>query len=204
MNAPSQQRGLALIISGPSGAGKTTIAHAVVASFEDASFSVSLTTRPRTEREREGVDYRFVTEDDFIQRLSAPGPEGLGEFLEHAGVYGKRYGTLRKPVLDALDEGRTIVLEIDAQGAQQVKAQIPDAFAIFILPPSDEELLQRLRDRRREGEDAIQRRFASAQREIAFARTSGVYDLFVTNDDLHRAIGEVVDAVARRRAAGAA
>lgn len=199
MTPTREHPGLALIISGPSGAGKTTIAHAVVSAFSDAAFSVSLTTRPKSEREIDGSDYHFVTEEEFIARTQAPGPEGLGDFLEHAGVYGKRYGTLREPVIDALEDGRMIVLEIDAQGAKLVKSQIPDAFAVFILPPSDEALLQRLRDRKREGESAIQKRFANAQREIAFAKECGVYDLFVTNDDLPRAIRQLIDAVADRR-----
>lgn len=185
--------GLLLIISGPSGVGKTTITRGVERGTRGAVFSVSATTRPRTDADVEGVDYHFVGVVEFDRMIAD------GELLEHAEVFGNKYGTPRAWVLEQLERGRVVILEIDVEGARQVKAKMPEAFGVFILPPSEETLLQRLRDRKREGEEIIQRRFAEARREIAFARESGVYDLFIVNDDLERAIEEAIDAVKRRR-----
>lgn len=185
--------GMLLIISGPSGAGKTTITRGVERSIADSVFSVSATTRSRTPADVEGVDYHFVTEDAFnAMKLS-------GEFLEHAGVYGKQYGTPKAWVAEQLKRGRLVILEIDVQGAQQVKKHIPDAYGIFILPPSEEELLQRLRSRKREDESQIQKRFAAAKREMEAARASGIYDLFIENVDVTAAIDQAVAAVNQKR-----
>jgi len=175
-----------LIISGPSGVGKTTITRAVERDFADqgAVFSVSATTRPKTAADREGVDYHFVTDEEFDRLIEE------GAFLEWAGVFGRRYGTLRRWVEDRLAEGKLVILEIDVQGAINVRRAMPDAFGIFVLPPSEEALLERLRARKREPEEMIQRRFAEAKREIATARESGVYDAFVVNDTLEHAIAE--------------
>jgi guanylate kinase len=188
--------GLLLIISRPSGVGKTTITRGVERSIAGSVFSVSATTRAKTEADVEGVDYHFVDEEGFDRLVRE------GELLEWANVFGKRYGTPRKWVEEQLRRGRLVILEIDVEGARQVKAKVPDAFAIFVLPPSEEVLLQRLRERKREGEDAIGVRFAEAKREIAFARDGGVYDLFIVNDNLQRAIAEAVGAVERRRRGG--
>jgi guanylate kinase len=185
--------GLLLIISGPSGVGKTTITRGVERSIEDSVFSVSVTTRAKTDADVEGVDYHFVTDEQFDRLVEAD------DLLEWAGVFGKRYGTPRKWVDEQLRRGRLVILEIDVEGGRQVKAKMPGAFGVFILPPSEEVLLQRLRDRRRESEAAIQKRFAEAKREIATAREGGIYDLFITNDDLPRAIAEAVGAVGVRR-----
>ena len=193
---------MALVVSGPSGAGKTTIARALERECPDGFFSISLTTRQPGPGDRDGVDYRFVSEEEFAQR-SAPQPgRPMGEFLEHAGVYGRRYGTLRAPVDEALAAGRLVILEIDVQGAKQVKAAIPSASGLFVLPPSDEALLTRLRSRRRDTEEAIQRRFTAAQREIAEARECGVFDRFIVNDNLERAVAEAIEVVRGLRAAG--
>jgi guanylate kinase len=186
--------GMLLIISGPSGVGKTTITRGVERSIPDAVFSVSCTTRPRTPADVEGVDYHFVDDETFERMKSA------GEFLESAGIYGRKYGTPRAWVLEQLRRGRLVILEIDVAGAVQVKRQIPDAFAIFILPPSEETLLERLRARKREDESAIQRRFAQARREIESARASGVYDHFLVNSDLERTIADAVALVQTERA----
>ncbi|MBL0928407.1 MAG: guanylate kinase [Phycisphaerales bacterium] len=187
--------GMLLIISGPSGVGKTTITRAVERSIPDAVFSVSCTTRPRTSADAEGVDYHFTTVDDFKAR------EAAGEFIETAVYAGNHYGTPRAPVDAQLARGRLMILEIDVQGAKNVKRQYPEAFALFILPPSEATLLQRLRDRKREPEEVIQRRFRIAQEEIAEARRCGAYDAFLVNDDLERAIAEAVGMVNARRAA---
>lgn len=189
--------GLLLIISGPSGVGKTTITRAVERSIPGAVFSVSATTRPRTDADVEGVDYTFVTDAEFDRLVASDA------FLEWAGVFDKRYGTRRAWVEEQLARGRLVILEIDVQGAAAVKKQMPQAFAVFILPPDEQTLLERLRNRKREGEDKIQRRFAEARREIAEAKSSGVYDAFVVNRDLDHTINETVGLV-RGRLAGRA
>lgn len=186
--------GLLLIISGPSGAGKTTITRGVERRIADSVFSVSYTTRVKTPADTEGVDYHFTTDEQFNAM------KARGEFLETAGVYGKQYGTPKAPVLEQLRRGRLMILEIDVQGAIAVKRQVPDAFAIFVLPPSEEVLLQRLRDRKREDEAQIQKRFAAAKAEIDAARNSGVYDVFIVNDKIDTATQRAIDLVSAERA----
>lgn len=186
--------GMLLIISGPSGVGKTTITRGVERSIADSVFSVSATTRPRTGVDVEGVDYHFVGDAEF-ERM-----KGAGEFLETADIYGKKYGTPRRWVEEQMARGRLVILEIDVQGAVQVKRRMPEAFGVYILPPSEDALLDRLRSRKREQEEAIQRRFAAAKREIQDARASGVYNVFITNRVLEDSIAEAVEAVKKERA----
>jgi guanylate kinase len=185
--------GLLLIISGPSGVGKTTITRGVERSIPDAVFSVSWTTRARTPADVEGVDYHFVSDDEF------EGMRAAGGFLESAGIYGKKYGTPREWVQEQLRRGRLVILEIDVQGAEQIKAKVPGAYALYILPPDEATLLQRLRDRRRDDEATIQRRFAQAKNEIERARAGRVYDAFLVNRDLNAAIAEAVRIVSAER-----
>lgn len=185
-----------LIISGPSGVGKTTITRAIERSIPDAVFSVSFTTRPPTPVDVEGVDYHFVSRAEFDRRAA------LDEFLETAEFAGNAYGTPRAPIEAQIARGRLMILEIDVQGAKQVKARMPGAYGLFVLPPSEDVLLQRLRDRKREAEEVIQRRFRLAQEEIAEARRCGAYDAFIVNDNLPRAIDEALKLVRERRAAG--
>ena len=186
-------RGTLLVVSGPSGVGKTTIVHEVIRRL-GGEFSVSATTRARSDRERDGIDYHFVDEPTFERWI------GEGRFLEHAKVFGRSwYGTLRAPVEEALAKGRLIVLDIDVQGARDVKRAMPEAFAVFLLPPDEETLLKRLRARGREDEASIERRFAEARREIAYARSSMVYDRFIVNDDLEIAVDGLCDLVRARR-----
>lgn len=191
--------GMVLIISGPSGVGKTTITRGVERSIPGAVFSVSWTTRPRTDADAEGIDYHFVSDDEF-ERFKAG-----GGFLETAGVYGKKYGTPKAWVFEQIKRGRLTILEIDVVGATTVKQVIPDAYALFILPPDEATLLGRLRARKREDEATIQRRFSRAQDEIAAAKRSGVYNEFIVNDvieaSIAKAIGLVNTELARRRAA---
>lgn len=181
--------GLLLVISGPSGVGKTTITHAVERSFANAVFSVSYTTRPVTPQDREGVDYFFISEASFDEKIAS------GAFLEHAGVFGRRYGTPRAWVEEQMSAGRLVILEIDVQGAINVKRAIGGAFCLFVLPPSEEELLRRLRARGREDETTIQRRFGAAQHEISVARSCGVYDRFLVNSILPETVKEAIDVV---------
>ncbi|MBN8644013.1 MAG: guanylate kinase [Planctomycetes bacterium] len=193
--ATDTDNGMLLIISGPSGVGKTTITRAVERSIPDAVFSVSATTRPKTEADVDGVDYHFIGEQEFLRR------EAAGEFLETAVYAGNRYGTLRAPVEAQLSRGRLMILEIDVQGAKSVKGKMPGAFALFILPPSEDVLLARLRSRKREAEEVIQRRFKLAQGEIAEAKRCGAYDAFLVNDDLDRSISEALRMVGEARRA---
>lgn len=190
--------GMLLIISGPSGVGKTTVTRAVERSIPGSVFSVSATTRPKTEADVDGVDYHFVDDAEFDRMI------GAGEFLEWVNLFGKKYGTPRRWVEEQLARGRLVILEIDVVGAIKVKQQMPEAFAVFILPPSEEALLARLRSRKREGEEAIQKRFAEARREIATARESAAggratYDRFIVNDVLEGTIAEAVGAVTAER-----
>ncbi len=180
---------MVVIFSGPSGVGKTTITRAVERSIPGAVFSVSATTRPPTPADVDGVDYHFVNDEQFGQMVDR------GEFLEWVDLFGKKYGTPRAWVQEQTSRGRLVILEIDVVGAQKVRAQMNDAFGVFILPPSEEVLLERLRARKREDEAVIQRRFAEARREIAQAQAGTVYDRFIVNDVLDHAIGEAVGAV---------
>jgi guanylate kinase len=185
-------RGLLLVLSGPSGVGKTTIAHELIRRF-GGHFSVSCTTRRPSAGERDGVDYRFMSEAEFAAMVARDA------FLEHAMVFGRSsYGTPREPVETSLHAGELVILDIDVQGAEQVHARVPDMLGIFILPPDEDSLLARLRQRGREDEAAIQRRFAEARLEMGRARGNGVYDAFVINDDLGAAIEQVAELVGAR------
>lgn len=186
--------GFVLIISGPSGAGKTTITRGVERGVPGSVFSVSATTRPKTAADVEGVDYRFVSDEEFEAMRSR------GEFLETAGVYGKKYGTPRAWVMEQIKRGRLVILEIDVQGAISVKGHLPDAYAIYVLPPSEGSLLERLRSRKRESEEAIQRRFEQGCAEIERARSCGVYDAFIVNDVLEDSIRKAIELVSAERA----
>ncbi len=188
----TSRRGLLLVISGPSGAGKTTIARALEKKLDQSIFSVSVTTRPKREMDREGIDYFFVDDDRFEDMLDA------GRFLESANVFGRKYGTPRAWVEDRLREGKVVILEIDVAGGRQVRRHVPDMFGLFVLPPSEEALLDRLRARGRDDEEEIERRFAQAKSEMAEARACGAYDEFVVNDDLERVIDESLAAIRAR------
>jgi guanylate kinase len=195
--------GMLLIISGPSGVGKTTITRAVERSIPGAVFSVSATTRARRATDTEGVDYHFVGDAEFDRMIRD------GAFLEWVNLFGKKYGTPKAWVQEQLARGRLVILEIDVVGAIKVKKQIPDAFGVFVLPPSEECLLERLRARKRENEEEIQRRFAEAKREIEQAKTCNppVYNTFIVNDKLdlaiQQAISDVLGELQRRRLKGA-
>jgi len=191
----SQRQGLLLVMSGPSGVGKTSIVHGMLARL-GAAFSVSATTRQQTAQERDGEDYFFISNDEFQRWINED------RFLEYAQVFGRSwYGTPREPVEGQLASGKIVVLDIDVQGAAQVRTAMPNAFGVFILPPSEDELFRRLKERGRDDEDAISRRFAEARKEIAIAQGSGVYDAFVVNDNLDRAISEVESLVRKRLSA---
>jgi guanylate kinase len=171
-----------LVLSAPSGAGKTTIAHRLRESRDDVVFSISATTRPPRERERDGVDYHFVGEDEFRRMIDA------GELIEWAQVHGNYYGTPLSVVRDAAARGQYLLLDIDVQGARQIRDKVPQAVHIFILPPSGQVLVQRLTGRGSEDEERVQRRLRNALAEI---RTAGEFDHVVVNDDLQAAVADV-------------
>jgi len=185
--------GLLLILSAPSGAGKTTLARDFLARHPDARFSVSATTRAPRGQEREGEDYHFVSRERFAALV------GEGAFAEWAEVHGERYGTLKKTVEEALARGQIAVFDIDVQGGKKLKELFARrAVAVFILPPSLEELERRLRARLTDGEAAILRRLAVASAEIE--KGAREYDYFVVNDDRGRAGEELDLVVAHERA----
>jgi guanylate kinase len=176
---------LVFIVSGPSGSGKSTLVQRIL-ELPGTMPSVSCTTRPRRAAESSGKCYHFVSDAEF---------EGMvrrGEFLEYARVFGKHaYGTPRRYLDEARTKGLDLVLEIDVQGAAQVKAKLPESVAIFILPPSREELERRLRARGQDSEEEIERRLGRAKEEIAAFWSITKYDFCVVNDDMERAGREV-------------
>ena len=177
MTAPSVTSNI-IIVSGPSGSGKSTLVEKLAA-LPGIMFSKSCTTRPARAAENPGKCYDFVSEAEFQQRIQQ------GDFLEYAQVFGKHwYGTPRKWVDEARRSGKDLVLEIDVQGARQVKQKLPDAIAVFIVPPSRQDVEKRLRDRGQDSEQAIASRLERARQEM---HGSSEYDFIVVNDDLERA-----------------
>ncbi len=177
-----QPKAAPVVLSAPSGAGKTTIARALVEGEEDFAFSVSVTTRAPRAGEADGRDYWFVSDSEFREMVVR------GEMAEWAEVHGELYGTPRESLVRAAAAGKHVIMDIDVQGARQIREAVPEALLLFILPPSMEELLRRLKGRGTEGEGAIRRRLATSLNELTAAEA---FDFFVVNDDLERTIGEV-------------
>ena len=171
-------RGKLLVLSGPSGAGKSTVIARLMTMLERTNFSVSATTRAPRPGEQEGRDYFFVSQEAFDRMTEN------GELLEHAEFVGNCYGTPKAPVLAMLEAGENVILDIEVQGAAQVKALMPEAITVFLSPPSLEALEARLRGRGTESEEKIRRRLETARREMALAPG---YDHIVINDDPDRA-----------------
>jgi guanylate kinase len=171
-----------VILSSPSGGGKTTIAQRLLATRDDVGFSISATTRPARESERDGTDYHFLTEEEFARRRDA------GAFLEWAEYGGHLYGTLEAEVDRVLAGGRHVVLDIEILGAAQIRQRRSDVMSIFILPPSADVLFQRLTQRASDDRESLARRLTQAGIELQQAEH---YDYVVVNDDLEQAVAEV-------------
>ncbi|HEU4619080.1 MAG TPA: guanylate kinase [Gammaproteobacteria bacterium] len=191
MAGSTRPRGRLVVLAAPSGAGKTTLVRSLLARRPDLEFSVSYTTRPKRKSEIEGRDYFFVDERRFKEMVDRD------EFLEHARVFDHWYGTGRRHVEELLDSGRDVLLEIDWQGARQVRARAPDALTVFILPPNAEALETRLRTRGTDSPEVVERRLRDALGDMSHWQE---FDYVVVNDDLERAADELAEIVAGRGA----
>jgi guanylate kinase len=187
-----------IILSSPSGGGKTTIARHLLERRRDVGYSVSCTTRAPRPREVDGKDYYFLTRDEFVKRRLA------GDFAESAEVHGNLYGTLRSEIARVLGKGQHVIMDIDVQGARQIREAFPSSVTVFVLPPSGEVLLERLRKRKTESPQQLVSRLNSALQEL---RAVEEYEYVVVNDDLDHAIqsvGAILDAevLSRERVSG--
>ena len=187
-----------IILSSPSGGGKTTIARHLLERRRDVGYSVSCTTRAPRPREVDGKDYYFLTRDEFVHRRLA------GDFAESAEVHGNLYGTLRSEIARVLGKGQHVIMDIDVQGARQIREAFPSSVTVFVLPPSGEVLLERLRKRKTESPQQLVSRLNSALQEL---RAVEEYEYVVVNDDLDHAIqsvGAILDAevLSRERVSG--
>jgi len=183
MSNEMQRRGLMLVLSSPSGAGKTTLSRRLLQTDPDIVMSVSATTRAPRPNEVEGQDYFFVSSEKFDEMVEA------GEFLEHANVFGNKYGTPRAAVMAALEAGKDVLFDIDWQGTQQLKVQArEDLASVFVLPPSKAELERRLRIRAQDSEIVVRQRMAKASDELSHWAE---YDYLLLNDDIQHAQGKL-------------
>jgi guanylate kinase len=193
-DATSPTGGGLFIVSAPSGGGKTSLTRTALQRLAAlglrAEISVSYTTRAPRSGEQDGVHYHFVDQPRFLAMIDA------GEFLEHAEVFGRRYGTGRQRTQDLLAQDCDVILDIDWQGARQVRAQMPGALSVFILPPSLAELERRLRGRGQDDEATVQKRMAAARAEMSHYAE---YDYLIVNDDFERALGQLVALFEARR-----
>jgi guanylate kinase len=185
------QPGILLVLSAPSGAGKTSLAHRLLHEMPEAHFSVSCTTRAPRGKERDGVDYTFVDVETFRRQIDQ------GQFVEWAEVHGHFYGSPQSAVDRARASGGIVVFDIDVQGGQAIKRKHPDAVDVFILPPSMQELANRLRGRGTDAEEIIARRLLGARSEIE--RGIATYDYIIVNDDFERAYQELRSVVTAER-----
>ena len=192
MTDTKSKKGKVVIISGPSGVGKSTICKELVKQISDVCMSVSVTTRPKSDAEIDGKDYWFISEEEFQQRIDND------LLLEHAKVFNHYYGTPKDKIAEALDAGKVAILEIDVQGAKQAKAVFDDAVMIFILPPTEKALADRMNRRGRDAEDAAEERLNGASAEIAAAWQ--YYEYMVINEDLQQAVSECVQIIENARA----
>lgn len=180
------RKGTVYIISAPSGCGKGTVLAQVFSQLKDYYFSISATTRAPRPGEQDGVNYHYITKDQFRSMIERD------EFLEYAEYVGNFYGTPRAPVTENVEKGTDVFLEIEIRGFRQIKEKLPDAVSIFIAPPSLEELERRLRGRSTETEEKLRSRLEKAEQEMQYA---GLFDHVVVNDQVERAAGEILSIV---------
>src|SRR5438270_5302423 len=195
MSAAVHHPGLLVVLSGPSGVGKSTISRRL-AERMNVKYIASATTREKRAGDDEAKNYEYVSREEFFKRLDSDA------FLEYAQVYGDFYGTPKHPALDYLAAGQDVLLEIDVQGAMQVRYQYPNALLVFILPPDAQTLQQRLMDRGRDSPDDIQKRFRAAKREVQMAKGSRAFDHMVINDTVERAVEEIIKTIKHKRSGG--
>ncbi len=195
MNETKTASGLLIVLVGPSGVGKSTISRRLAEQLQ-VWYTVSFTTRQRRPNEEKGKTYHHIDREEFFRRLDN------NEFFEYAQVYGDYYATPKHPALDHLAGGQDVLLEIDVQGALQVRHHYPDALMIFLLPPDEPTLLKRLTDRDRDSTDEIHKRFMAAKREIHMAKGSRAFDTMVVNDKLDTAVEEIIKLIKHKRAGG--
>lgn len=181
-----QTKGRLIAIAAPSGTGKTTIVKSILKSMPELKFSVSATTRKKRDVEVHGVDYFFLTEEEFLQKIQND------EFLEWEKFYDYYYGTLKEHVFNIIDEGNSVVLEVDVKGALNIKKIFPDTILIFIEPPSFEELVKRLENRKTETSEDLQKRIKRAEMELSLKNG---FDYSIVNNKLDDAISEVASII---------
>jgi guanylate kinase len=180
--------GRLIVFAAPAGGGKSTVIGRLREAHPDWGFSVSATTRPPRPGEVDGREYYFLSREEFRRRV------GAGEFLEHEDVHGEDYGTLIAPTRERLERGETVIFDLDVKGALSIKAYFPEALSIFLLPPSREVLQQRLKDRKTETPELVERRLARADMELALAPR---FDVQIVNDDLSKTVAETEQAIIR-------
>lgn len=186
---PKHKRGFVLAVSAPSGTGKTSLCDKLAKDFDYIVRSISVTTRPMRSGEISGTDYIFVTPEEFKAR------EARGELLETAQVFGNWYGTPKQPVMDAIENGKVIVMDIDTVGALRIHKMMPlDTVLVFVLPPSFEELEKRLRSRGKNAADELERRLKEAAREVSESKAYHYYVSNVSFDSAYSHLREIVDA----------
>ena len=176
------ERGVLIVVSGFSGAGKGTIVKKIIEENDNYALSISMTTREPREGEVEGVSYFFVSKERFEEAISN------GELVEYANYVGNYYGTPKKSVEDMLEQGKDVILEIEMQGAMQVKTRFPDAVLVFVTPPNADELKRRLMSRGTESEEVVNKRMRRAYEESAFVDR---YDYLLVNDDLEKCVKDL-------------
>ena len=176
------ERGVLIVVSGFSGAGKGTIVKKIIEENDNYALSISMTTREPREGEVEGVSYFFVSKERFEEAISN------GELVEYANYVGNYYGTPKKNVEDMLEQGKDVILEIEMQGAMQVKTRFPDAVLVFVTPPNADELKRRLMSRGTESEEVVNKRMRRAYEESAFVDR---YDYLLVNDDLEKCVKDL-------------
>ena len=189
----NKEQGKIYVISAPSGTGKTTIIKRIKEIRPEIRFSISAATRNPRGIEINGKDYYFLSKDDFMKKVEA------GEFVEWEEVFGNYYGTLKSELVDTVEKGEDVILEIDVKGALSIKQQFPEAVLVFLLPPSFEELVARLTGRNTEKQEELEKRIARAELEFSFREQ---FDHCVVNNDLEECVNEVLELISKPKTIG--